>query len=64
MTAINTMVKRLAGLVDTSDVTEWENQFLKSVLAKTQQGDDTRCLTGKQLDVIEQLHDKHFVGDR
>lgn len=62
MTTLNTMVKRCAGLVDTRDVSEWENSFLKSVLEKTRNGDDTRPLTDRQIDVLERLHNKHFEG--
>ena len=62
MAAINTMVKRVAGLADTTDVSDWENGFIKSVLEKTKNGDDTRSLTEKQIDVLERLHAKHFEG--
>ncbi len=64
MASINTMVKRLAGLADTADVTDWENQFIKSILDKTSNGYNTTSITEKQLDVIERIHDKHFVGER
>jgi hypothetical protein len=60
--SITAMVKKLAGLVDTKDVTDWENSFLQSVLAKTKDGDDTRCLTEKQITVLERIYSKHF-GD-
>jgi len=62
MTAINTMVKRVAGLADTKDVSNWENQFIKSVVEKTGNGNNTSTLTEKQIDVLERLHDKHFTG--
>jgi len=62
MAAINTMVKRVAGLADTTDVSDWETGFIKSVLEKTKNGDDTRSLTEKQIDVLERLHAKHFEG--
>ncbi len=62
MASITSMVKKIAGLVDTTDVTDWENQFLKSVLAQTADGDNTTNLTEKQIDVVERLHNKHFAG--
>jgi hypothetical protein len=62
MASLNTMVKRIAGLAGTNHVTEWESQFIESVLARTKQGDDTRPLTEKQIDVIERIFSKHF-GD-
>lgn len=60
MTALNTMVKRVAGLADTKDVTDWENKFVKSVVAQTFNGDNTTSLTEGQIDVLERLHDRHF----
>lgn len=62
MTTINTMVKRIAGLAGTKDVTPWEDDFIASVVEKTRNGDDTRPLTEKQIEVIERIHDKHFAG--
>lgn len=60
MASLNTMVKKCAGLVDTTDVSDWENQFLKSVVEKTREGHDTSSLTEKQIDVLQRLHSKHF----
>ena len=60
MASLNTMVKKCAGLVDTTDVSDWENQFLKSVVEKTGEGRDTTSLTEKQIDVLQRLHSKHF----
>lgn len=61
MASLNTMVKKCAGLVDTTDVTPWEDQFLQSVLEKTAQGDNTTSLTEKQIDVLERIYSKHFA---
>lgn len=60
MASLNIMVKKCAGLVDTTDVSDWENQFLKSVVEKTGEGRDTTSLTEKQIDVLQRLHSKHF----
>lgn len=62
MASLNTMVRAVAGLQDTTDVTDWENTFIKSVIDKTQNGDNTTSLTEKQIDVLERLYGKHFVG--
>ena len=62
MASLNTMVKKCAGLVDTTDVSDWENQFLKSVVEKTAQGDNTTSLTEKQIGVLERLYSNHFEG--
>ena len=62
MVAINTMVKKTAGLIDTKDVNEWENAFLKSIQEKTKNGDDTSGLSEKQIEVLEGLHNKHYFN--
>jgi hypothetical protein len=62
MASLNTMVRKVAGLADTTDVSDWENQFIKSVVEKTRNGDNTTALTEKQIEVLERLHAKHF-GD-
>lgn len=62
MASLNTMVKRCAGLVDTKDVSAWESDFLRSILEKTQQGDNTTSLTEKQIEVLERIHSKNFEG--
>lgn len=62
MTTLNTMVKRVAGLAGTNDVSDWEDQFIRSVVEKTQEGRDTTSLTDRQIDVLERLHEKHFSG--
>lgn len=60
--SINGMVRRLAGLVDTRDVSAWENAFIKSLLQQTDQGNNTTSITEKQLTVMERLFAKYF-GD-
>jgi hypothetical protein len=59
--SLGAMVKRLAGLIDTRDISGWENRFLKSVLAATRSGDDARALTDRQIDVIERIFRNHFA---
>lgn len=61
MTSITTMVKKIAGLQDTQDLTDWESDFVESILARTRDGDDTSSLTEKQIDVVERIHKKHFA---
>lgn len=57
-------IKKIAGLVDTSDLTPWENQFVKDIEAKADQAANSgqvTSLSDKQLDVIERIHSKHFA---
>lgn len=62
MTAINTMVKRIAGLAGTKDLTDWEEDFVASVVERTHEGKDTSMLTEKQVDHVERIFKKHFSG--
>lgn len=62
-TSIGVMVKRIGGLSGTPDVTEWESDFIDSVLERTKCGDVTTGLTPKQVEVIERIHAKHFGGE-
>lgn len=56
------MLLQLAGLVDTRDVNEWENEFLKNVLRDSEDGARTSKLSAKRLEHIEELFTKHFAG--
>jgi trehalose-6-phosphate synthase len=62
MASINTMVKQCMGLIDTRDVTDWENNFLKSIKQRTDEGNNTSSLTENQITVLERLYNKHFAG--
>lgn len=61
MTSLNTMVKRCSGLIDTNDVSDWESDFLQSIIERTNEGDNTTSLTEKQIDVLERIFNKHFA---
>lgn len=62
MISIGTMIQRIAGLADTKDVNAFENEFIRSTIARTHTGKDTSRLSEKQIAVIESIHKKHF-GD-
>ena len=62
MASTNTMLKQVAGLVDTTDVSDWENGFLKNVLERSQQGNRPDLLTPAQVETLESIHGKHFAG--
>lgn len=49
-------LEQCSGLIDTKDVTPWENEFLSSVCAR---GPDR--LTDKQVEVLERIYSKHFA---
>lgn len=60
--SISTMLRQLAGMVDTKDLSDWENEFLKNVLERSGDGARTSLLTEKQVERVEQLWKKHFAG--
>jgi hypothetical protein len=60
MAAINTMVKKCAGLIDTKDISDWENRFLKSIDEKSKNGENTTVLSTAQVEKLEEIHGRHF----
>ncbi len=51
--SVQTMQKQVAGLLDTQDISAWEQKFLESVI-------DKNVLTGKQAEVLHNIWSKHF----
>lgn len=62
MTAINTMVKRVSGLLGTRDITAWEERFIRNIVQQTQDGRNTSSLTDAQIVRLEEIFHKHFAG--
>jgi len=62
MATLNTMVKRVSGLQGTHDLSAWEDGFVRSVVEKTNGGQNTTVLTSKQIEVLERIFNKHFAG--
>lgn len=54
------MIQRLAGLLGTNDLTEWEQGFVRQLDAIRSAGRIT-SLTDKQVDRLDELHAKHFA---
>jgi len=48
------MQEQCRGLIDTTDVNDWENEFLKSVCFR-------EFLTGPQAEKLESIYKKHFA---
>jgi len=61
MISTNKMLEKLAGLVDTTDVNDWENEFLTSILALTQNGKLPSVLSDKQVECMERIYRKHLA---
>jgi len=60
MASLNRMVQAVSGLMGTTDLNDWEENFVRSLIERTQNGKDTRSLTEKQIDRLEELFNKHF----
>ena len=61
MASLTNMVKRCMGLIGTKDVTDWEDSFLQSIAKQTNEGDNTKSLSEKQIDVVERIFKKNFA---
>lgn len=61
MTSVNSMIEKIEGLAGTDDVSEWEDEFIASIVKRTDHGKNTTSLSEKQLDIVQRIHDKHFA---
>lgn len=62
MKSTASMLESLDGLTDTTDLTEWENNFVISVLNQIEKGKMVTDLSGKQIEIIEKIYLKHFAA--
>ncbi len=60
MKSIGSQIKQISGLLGTKDITAWEQSFITNILEQTNNGELTVHLTGKQVNRIESLFEKHF----
>lgn len=58
--SIGVMVKTITGLQGTKDITDWEEEFIESVSDRSRNGEDTKMLSPKQVEIIERIYNKHF----
>ena len=59
--SIGTMLKLIDGLCGTKDCSPWEESFIKSCMETSKNGTLTAHLSGKQVEIIERIHDKNFA---
>jgi hypothetical protein len=60
--SINSMLKQLHGLLDTQDLTPWQQSFVRSCWSRSEEGTNTARLTEKQVELVPEIYSKHF-GD-
>lgn len=61
MVSVGVMVKQLGGLLDTEDLSDWENEFVGNVVDRTQEGEVTGTLSERQVTTVERIWRKHFA---
>lgn len=62
MPSIGTMIEQLEGLRDTDALTDWENEFVTSVVIRYWTAHkNTTALSAKQVEKIENIWRKHFA---
>lgn len=59
--SVGTMLEQIHGLLGTGDLTEWEQDFVRSVWGWSKEGKDTTLVTEAQLGVVERIYRKHFA---
>lgn len=52
---------QIEGLSGTADVTDWESEFIDSVVTKTDGGKNTGGLSEKQVSIVDRIYAKHFA---
>ena len=48
-------------MLGTSDLTDWEQGFVRNVAGKFTSAKTSAVLTDKQIEIIERIWDKHFA---
>lgn len=59
--SIGNMVKSIAGMLGTSDLSAWEQSFVRSIVEQSNQGTDTSKLSEKQVEIVDTIFRKHFA---
>ena len=62
MKSFGQMIAQIDGLRGTSDINPWENDFIASLVDKTNGGKDTTRLIDKQIDIVQRIYRRNFAG--
>jgi NADPH-dependent curcumin reductase CurA len=60
MVSTTTMIQRLEGMLDTSDLNAWEQDFVTRLSELLASGQVLK-LSDKQVEALDKLHAKHFA---
>lgn len=62
MVSLGVKLEQLDGLRDTGDLSDWESDFVGSVIGRYRRaGDRTSVLSEKQVEKIDDLWGRHFA---
>lgn len=62
MPSIKQQLDKIEGLLGTRDISDWEGNFIANVVEKVKQSKgNTSVLSDRQVETIEQIHNKHFA---
>lgn len=62
LVSLGTKIEQLDALRDTKDLSQWEQGFVTSILERyLLAGRDTRMLSTRQVEALEQIWSKHFA---
>lgn len=59
--SIGNMVKSIAEMLGTPDLSAWEQSFVRSIAEQSNQGADTSKLSEKQVEIVDTIFRKHFA---
>lgn len=59
--SIGNMIKQIAGMLGTGDLSTWEQSFVRAVAEYSNDGANTSKLSDKQVEIVESIFRKHFA---
>lgn len=59
--SLGAMVKQCAALVGTGDLNAWEADFMRSIIERTNNGDNTTTLSPARVECLEAIYRKNFA---
>lgn len=65
MVSVKIQIEKCEALIGTSDISDWETEFLKNIVPKAKAQFRLKLASGlsaKQLEILERIHNKHFAG--
>ena len=59
--SLGSMVQQLEAMLDTPDLTAWEDNFVRNIVERSDHGKNTGKLSINQIARMEELYRKHFA---